>query len=400
MKRILFVDDEVKILEALQRMLRPQRAIWEMAFAAGSEAALGMLEAAPFDVVVSDMRMPGLDGAALLEIVRAKHPNILRIVLSGYTELEASLRAVPVAHQFLLKPCDSRALRIAIERGTSLLETLNSKLLIGMVGSMQELPSLPRTYSELRTALSDPQTSLDRVVHIVEKDVAISAKVLQLVNSAFFGVNHEVSDIKAAVGYLGMNILQNLVLSVEAFRMFKPSKLIPGFSLEEFHLHSQLVARIAAGIPAETGLPGATLVAGLLHDVGELVIAERAPDHLIRAIEGSRREGRPLHVVEEALIGVSHAEVGAYLLSLWGLPYPIVEAVAHHHHPGRVPAGKLDMIAVIYAADILAHEQLGGAPESNCSPMNDEFLASLHVAQHLPAWRKMAEQVARNSQGA
>src|SRR5690348_6552763 len=193
MKRILFVDDEPKILEGLQRMLRPQRNEWEMAFAPGGEAALAMLAAENFDVIVSDMRMPGVDGAALLETVRANYPGMLRVILSGYTELEASYRAVPVAHQFLLKPCDPDALRIAIERATSLMQALNSRMLTGLVGSLQDLPSVPRAFAELRNALADPETSLDRVVKIVEQDVAISAKVLQLVNSAFFGVTREVS---------------------------------------------------------------------------------------------------------------------------------------------------------------------------------------------------------------
>ena len=161
MTRILFVDDEVKILEGLQRMLRPQRKEWEMAFAPGGQAALTMLEAATFDVIVSDMRMPGVDGATLLEAVRHKYPSVLRIILSGYTELEASYRAVPVAHQFLLKPCDPDALRAAIERATSLVEVLNSKMFAGLVGSLQELPSLPRTYA-VRCALSDPDSSIDK----------------------------------------------------------------------------------------------------------------------------------------------------------------------------------------------------------------------------------------------
>ena len=284
MTRILFVDDEVRILEGLQRMLRPQRSEWEMAFAPGGKPALTMLEASTFDVIVSDMRMPEIDGAALLEIVREKYPNMLRIVLSGYTELEASYRAVPVAHQFLLKPCDPDALRGAIQRATSLMAVLNSKMLAGLVGSLQDLPSVPRTYAALRRVMEDPDSSIDQVVRVVEQDVAITAKVLQLVNSAFFGVTREITDIKTAVAYLGIAILQNLVLSVEAFRMFRPKKKIPGFSIEEFHEHSHLTARIATEIAKAAELSNALVVAGLLHDIGKLVIAEKSPDHFARAI--------------------------------------------------------------------------------------------------------------------
>lgn len=402
MTRILFVDDETKILEGLQRMLRPQRKEWEMAFAPGGQAALTMMEASTFDVIVTDMRMPGIDGAALLETVRQKYPSMLRIILSGYTELEASYRAVPVAHQFLLKPCDPDALRAAIERATSLVQVLNSKMLASLVGSLRELPSLPKTYAELRHALSDPDSSIDQVVRIVERDVAITAKVLQLVNSAFFGVTREISDIRTAVSYLGMTILQNLVLSVEIFRTFMPKRPIPGFSFEDFHQHSQLTARIASEIGKEARISNAVAVGALLHDIGKLVIAERAPEHLTRAIQGVRQDRRPLYMIEEELVGVSHAEVGAYLLSLWGLPSPVVEAVAHHHHPERVAQDKIDMMSVVYLSNVLAHEHSASrgksAQPSLC--IDPSVLAIASVNDNLAEWHEMAEGVAQEAQGA
>jgi putative nucleotidyltransferase with HDIG domain len=400
MKRILFVDDEPRILEALQRTLRAQRHEWEVAFAPGGDAALAMLAAAPFDVIVSDMRMPGMDGATLLEIVRQQYPSILRIILSGYTEMDASLRAVPVAHQFLLKPCEPETLRAAIDRATSLVEVLNSKMMASLVGAMQDLPSLPRTYMELRKALADPETSIDRLVRIVEKDVAISAKVLQLVNSAFFGLTRDISDVKMAVSYLGINILQNLVVSVEAFRMFQPKKAIPGFSIEELHAHSQLAARIAAHFSSGRKIPSAVVVAALLHDVGKLVMAERAPDHFSRAVAGAREEQKPLFAVEEELIGISHAEVGAYLLSLWGLPYPVVEAVAHHHHPERIQQHKLDMITTVYLSNLLAHETSGDSARTTThQPIDEKLLQDIGMADQLAEWRQMAEAAAHEPQG-
>jgi putative nucleotidyltransferase with HDIG domain len=398
MKRILFVDDEPRILEGLQRMLRPMRQEWEMAFAPGGETALVMLEAETFDVIVSDMRMPVVDGAALLEAVRVKYPSMLRVILSGYTELEASFRAVPVAHQFLLKPCDPDALRIAIQRATSLLQVLNSNMLKGIVGSLQDLPSVPKAFAELRTALADPEASLERIVKIVERDVAISAKLLQLVNSAFFGVTREVSDVKTAVSYLGISILQNLVLSMEAFRCFQPPKPIPGFSLERFDEHSHLTARIAGAMPRRSKTADVAVGAALLHDIGKLVMAERAPDHLARAINGAQQERRPLYAIEEELTGVSHAEVGAYLLSLWGLPYPLVEAVAHHHHPNRVPHDQLGVIPVVYLSNLLAHERENKMEENPalvCDEIDEELVAEVGLADQMDEWREKLERLDR-----
>ncbi|MFZ3215769.1 MAG: response regulator [Candidatus Acidiferrales bacterium] len=397
MKRILFVDDEVRILEGLQRMLRPQRHCWEMAFAPGGEAALRMMAAAPFDVIVSDMRMPGMDGAALLKSVREKYPNVLRIVLSGYTEREAAFNAVPVAHQFLIKPCDQDKLQTAIERATSLNDILNSKMLMSIVGSIQQLPSLPQTCMEMREALADPDVSASRISRLVERDPAMSAKILQLVNSAFFGVARNVGDIQTAINYLGRNILESLVLSVEIFRVFRPSQPIPGFSLEELHAHAQLVAKVTGCIAGDAALAGIGLIAGLLHDVGKLVLAEATPEHFARAIAGARAENRPLFEVEEALIGVSHAELGAYLLSMWGIPYVIVEAVAHHHHPERVAHEKVDLLSSVYFANWLAHEhEAARAPATRLpnGPLRLEMIANLGVESRLTEWRAQTDSAA------
>jgi HD-like signal output (HDOD) protein len=166
---------------------------------------------------------------------------------------------------------------------------------------MQDLPALPKTYAELRQTLADPEASVDDIVKIVERDVAISAKILQLVNSAFFGITRDVTQIRTAVSYLGLNILQNLVLSAEVFRAFQPKKPIPGFSVEDFHQHAQYAARVASKVPLKHEMQGGVVAAALLHDVGKLVIAERSPEHFIRALSGARTDRKPLYVIEEEL---------------------------------------------------------------------------------------------------
>jgi HD-like signal output (HDOD) protein len=391
MRRILFVDDEPKILDGLRRLFRPQRFEWDMAFAEGGEAALALLDQSPFDVIVSDMKMAAMDGATLLERVRERHPRVVRIVLSGYTELEEAFRAAKVAHQFLLKPCDADMLRIAIERACSLQAILSSETLAGMVGALGKLPSAPQVYTDLTQALADPDSSLGRIAGIVERDVAISAKILQLVNSAFFGLARNVSSVENAVSYLGVNIIQSLAISVEAFRVFTGGDQVEGFSIDEFEEHSQL----AAGIARKLGLPrhwaDPAVVASLLHDIGLLVLATRAPEQFQAALRVAEEKQQPLHQAEAGLCGVSHAEIGAYLLGLWGLPQPVTEAVAHHHTPDRVPREEFDVVAAVYVADALAHQV---RPASlPYKPADAAFLAGLGVADRYPAWLAAAQQL-------
>ncbi|MGO8818801.1 MAG: HDOD domain-containing protein [Terriglobia bacterium] len=396
MRRVLFVDDEPRILDGLRRMLRPQRHEWEMAFAPGGEAALALMEASPFDVIVSDMRMPGIDGAALLCHVREHYPQMVRIVLSGHTELSTALRVVPVAHQFLAKPCDAEMLRVAIERACHLRALLNDESIRRTVTSLGDLPSVPRTYEALTMALAAPDTPLQAVAKIIEQDVGISAKVLQLVNSAFFGVLHSITSIQSAVSYLGINTLKNLVLTVEIFRAFKPQKELPGFSLEKLQHHAQLTAHIAARLPVPKHLADIAVVAGMLHDLGKLILAWKLSEHFEKVLAEALGEQCPVYTVEERQDGFSHAEIGAYLLGLWGLPYAVVEAVALHHGPNRVPHQNFDTISAVYAANLLAHEveQSSSAEQAayNLESHQEEF-ASLGIQEMIPEWRGIAAGV-------
>ena len=396
MRRVLFVDDEPRILEGLRRMLRPQRREWEMAFAPGGEAALALMEASPFDVIVSDMRMPGIDGATLLSRVREQYPQMVRIVLSGHTELSAALQVVPVAHQFLAKPCDAEMLRVAIERACHLKSLLSDDSICRTVTALGDLPSVPRTYEALTQALADPDSSLQKVAKIIEQDVGISAKVLQLVNSAFFGIAHSMTNIHAAVSYLGINTLKNLVLSVEIFRAFKPQRELPGFSLEKLQHHAQLTAHIAARLPVPKHLADIAVVAGMLHDVGKLILAWKLSEHFEKVLGESLGAGCPIYQVEEREDGFSHAEIGAYLLGLWGLPYSVVEGVALHHGPNRVPHQSFDAISAVYIANLLAHEleqsSRGGPAVYNLADYQEEF-ATLGVGEMIPHWRDMTREI-------
>jgi HD-like signal output (HDOD) protein len=394
MRRILFVDDEPLFFEGLHRMLRTQKNGWEMAFAPSGDAALALLAASPFDVIVSDMRMPGMDGAALLARVRENFPHVVRIVLSGQTELATALQAVPVAHQFLTKPCDAQMLRVAVERACHLKGVLLDDSIRSTVGALGELPALPRTYQALTQALADPDMSMHKIANIIELDVGISAKILQLVNSAFFGVARSITNIQHAVSYLGIGTLKSLVLSVEVFRAFAPKVPLEGFSLEDLQRHARLTSSIAARLPVPKYLVDIAIVAGMLHDVGKLIMAWKLPERLRLLLAKVPVEHCPLYQTEEREYGFSHAEIGAYLLGLWGLPYAVVEAVALHHAPDRVPHQTFDAASAVYIANLLAQELESPFPPpwGDGLQCDQGYLISLGVQEDIPNWRAMAAE--------
>jgi putative nucleotidyltransferase with HDIG domain len=384
-RRVLFVDDEAHVLDGLRDLLRRQRREWEMVFALGGEAALREIDAQPFDVVVSDMRMPDIDGATLLGLVRARHPETVRIVLSGQTDLEATLRAVPVAHQFLAKPCDPDELRRAIERASLSQALLADEAVRRAATGAGEIPSAPSLYIRLVEATSTEDTSIAEIAALVESDIAMCAKVLQLVNSSFFGLGRRISSVREAVVYLGLGPLRALVLSAGAFRAFAPSRRIEGFSVDALEMHSGRVARLAGELVSDRHDAEQAFTAGMLHDVGKLLLATHRPDELSLLLAASRESGLPLHTLEHQRNGVTHAEIGAYLLTLWGLPHTIVDAVTHHHAPDRIGAGKLDAVAAVHVANLLVAEQDGS---TSAAPDADHLV---HLGgDRLASWRARA----------
>jgi HD-like signal output (HDOD) protein len=301
MKRVLFVDDEPRILDGLRRMLRAQRHEWEMAFALGGDAALAEVERTPFDVVVTDMRMPGLDGVGLLTHVQQLHPQTLRIVLSGHTDAAVAARAARVAHQFLFKPSSPDVVRAVVERGCALAAEI-PETIRAMVGRIEAFPVADYAYRRLCGILEQPDASHEALVEVVERDIGMSAKVLQVTNSSFFGISPEVGDIAAAVHLLGPRTIRELVCSAQVFRP----------------------------VPARPER-GAHHGVGVLHDIGELILWDAMPEQYTAIRLEALQSGVPVQIVEEAVLGTTHARLGAYLLGIWNLPHAIVDAVARHH---------------------------------------------------------------------
>ena len=396
-KRILFVDDEPMILRMNRRLFENRQEIWEMEFVEGGKAACRALEAKPFDVIITDMRMPEMDGAELLDWVQEHAPQTVRIVVSGFAETEAVLRSVPVAHQFLSKPFDAHVLASTIERACDLQNILGNKSLREQLAGLRFLPAMPQLYQKLTAQLADPDSALSDAAGLVEQDPGLSAKVLQMVNSAFFGVPQRLSNVRSAVTYIGANMLKSIVLSVEVFRGLDGlGQQIGPFSIDALHRHSLTTANIARLLLRERQPSEDAFVAGILHDIGLLILASQKPELFGEAMELHRTEKLNLVEAEAKILGVTHAEVTAYLLGVWGLPYPIVDAVARHHRPESVADPCLDVLTATYIADALAEEVGAGLGCGSLvdAPLDEEFLQSIGVAQNLPAWRELASDQA------
>ena len=350
LQRVLVVDDEPRVLRGLLRLLRGGD--WQLDAAESGTEALDMLGAQAYDVIISDYRMPGMDGVTLLQKVRDEHPRTVRIMLSGDVDQGPALRRTEVAHQCLTKPCQPELIVAALERAGRLGAMLAREDLRELIGKLGSLPSSPTLWTALQARLADPDASAGDIAVIIAADVAMTTKVLQLVNSSFMGLSRKVTSVAEAVAYLGTEMVRNLVVSVEIFRSFPLADELRDFSIESLSRHGQACSQLTMRMVRHHERRDHAAAASLLQDVGQLIYASCDPTLFAALLERTRSEHRPLHDVEREELGYTHADVGAYLLTLWGLPAPVVGAVASHHDP-LSPGTRVDLD--VHEAARIAH---------------------------------------------
>ena len=381
MKRILFVDDEPALLEGLRRRLYRAKSKWEMSFVASGALAIEQLESRHYDAIVTDMRMAQMDGAQLLEVASEKSPETIRIVLSGYAEERQVMRLVPLAHQYVAKPCEPERLEQVIERCVQLQDLLREPRVRAAVGRIRQLPALPRVYARLRNVMAREGASAGEVAEVIAEDSAVTAKVLHVVNSAFFRHARPISRIEQAVVHLGFNAIRNLALSAEVFCAWSRVALPPGFEPEKLQEHAGNVASAAHALAGTNSWADDALLAGLLHDIGYWVLLQQCPQEVARAVALAEERNLPLCEAERIVLDATHAEVGAYLLGLWGLPYPTLEAIAFHHDPAPAAQTEFDLLAAVAIAQTLVAEsepRRGGLRNRDSStPIDAHYLAAL-----------------------
>jgi HD-like signal output (HDOD) protein len=391
MIRVLFVDDDPIVLKGLQmRLSRSEK--WEVHGVSNGPAALDLLAQKEFDVIVSDMRMPGMDGLQLLTLVRERYPQIVRLILTGHPGADTSeQKMMPIAQRVLNKPCDPAVLEEAVERCCALNRRVNDPAVLQILAGVTKLPALPKLYWEVVRELENPNADATSIGKVIEQDVGMTARVLQVANSAFFAPGRRLRHIREAVTFLGLLPLRSMALAMEMFNAMSDVVAPAGFSLAKLQAHSLRTGQIASGLLTDPEERQTAFSAGVLHDIGQMIMAVYLPERWIEArVRVQVRKERMIDA-EFAVFGCTHAEIGAHLLgNRWGLPNALVEAVTFHHAPGQIGAGKFGPVGAVHVANALAHEEESAArstAEAGEELLDHDYLRAAGIEGELANWR-------------
>lgn len=377
-KNILFVDDEKAILKSIKRIF--VESDYTIFTAESGVEALTILAEENMDIVISDMRMPGMDGYQLLKEVRQLYPETTRIILSGYSEEKEIFKAIldGSSKMYIFKPWDNEILHTMIRQILDFREMLKSKKLLTVINKMEGLVTLADMYNSL-SLLIEKNADIKEIADMVEKDPVIAARVLHIANSSFFGA--KTGSIKQAIVFLGLTAVKNIVLTTSVFESAK-GKFVTGFNKELLWKHAGLTNKLTLIIYKELlgkKIPDIASTAGLLHDIGRVVLLKQFNLEYIKILEELQcRPERSFREVEEEVLGISHQEVGGYLLDWWGLPQKIVEAALFHHDPLNENVVDKELVSVVHLADYYACKILNYKIQRK---QDERVFVFLHITQ-------------------
>lgn len=380
LRRILVVADDVIESSDLRMVFGQLPPHWKVYFSSSASDALSYLDQVEFDIVFADLTAGMLAGAQFLHEVWARHPNIIRFLLGTRMDPDIMLTCVMAAHQFLLKPVERCSVEAALDRANVMQELLRDRQLQSLLSRIRTFPASPRIYLEVMREVRSQNGSAQTIGELVSKDLAISTKLLQVINSASFGFSQKVSSPADAVLLIGMQTTASLVLGIEAFAQLDRLNATE-FPVDQLWRHSQnvaLAARTAAQFyTRDPEIAHEAFTAGLLHDIGKLALAMNFPEEYQFAMAICSEKRVDSWVAEKEVMGATHAEAGAYLLSLWGLPSAMIRAVAAHHEPAAALSPDFTALTAVHLANMIE------SARARQLPFGPEQLAELNYPAEL-----------------
>ncbi len=355
--RIMFVDDELSVIKSLKRTFRKYAKEWKMYFFTNPIEAFESLEKNEVDIIITDMKMPEETGFALLSKVKAKYPGIIRIILTGYADKKLIYSSFEVAHQLLIKPISAEAI-ISIVKQIKLINTyIENKELQKVVNDLSYLPPLPEIYLELSKKIKDPDSSLNDLAKIISRDPSLSADILKMVNSAYFGLSGKVYKISQAIGFMGIDLIKDIILTSAVFKNLKGSPTQIEM-IKKIYNHSSNVLKFAMKICKNLDLDAIDknyiFIASMFHDLGKIImIMNMGRKYEVLLTSADKDKNVNIEDLEKKYLSITHSQVGAYILGLWGFSTKVIQTILFHHNPELSGCTNSCLLATIYLANYL-----------------------------------------------
>lgn len=399
--RILYLEEKQELVVELIRALH-ERNSWEVTHAKSGDEARALARKQPVDVALLSASMPETDPVALAEELTQLHPKLTTFILAPDDGGGDALTHASGRFQWLPKPRDPAPLIAAVERMAVLVSWLTNNTTLELVSGLHSLPTIPSNYQGVIRTIHSPDSSFDEIGDAIARDMGITSRVLQVANSAYYGYSKKITSPMEAALLLGVETLKSLVRYTHVLNNF-PQTPASNAIFDKVWRHSSGVAAVARKIALhhtqDEALAEEAFTAGLLHDIGKLVLASIKPEEYKDVMRQSAEAKSPIHFLERVRLGTTHAETGAYLLSLWGIPFGILEAVAWHHHPGECRDKKFSPLTAVHVANVAEHRRTSGEGLRAVPPLDERYLAEIGVTQHVEQWLKFTpEQPKREDQ--
>jgi putative nucleotidyltransferase with HDIG domain len=389
-KNILLVDEDALVLKALKRSLRRFKDQCNVFYAQSATEALEQLDQDVIDVLITEVRLIDSDSELFLRTFLKQHPSAARIVLTGYTNSDTIFKFAGLAHQLLAKPWSDQTLIETIQRADFISQMLSDERLKRTLNLIENFPSIPSVYMELTKKLNSSNASMEEIGAIIIRDPSLTIKLLQIVNSPYYGLPMPVTDPQKAVTLLGLDIVKGFVLTSGIFKQYEQPSPV-GLQIDALWQHSlkaaNIVRQIARWEHLAKEIEEASFIASLLHDVGKIIIASNFPSEYKEICSCTELDTLPGWQAEQKVLGVSHAEIGAYLLGLWGLPLAIIKAVQEHHCPNVDEHAQIDQTVLVHVANAIEKASITPAADP-LADLNPEFIARLHLSNSIAKWQQ------------
>jgi len=363
---------------------------WESLNCTNGKEGLEALENSSIAAILCCEKLPDMTGLEMLEKASGHYSDTIRLLFMSEVNPRVVRESSAYIDQHLSFSTQPEAVVKTLENSLNLRKLLINDQLRSTIDSIESLPSLPETYNKIVAELKSENVSIRNISELVSKDISITAKLLQMVNSAYFGLSTRVESVLHATNLLGLNTVQSIVLSAGVFDQFEAPK-VKNYSVESIYNRSIAVGAKARLLAHAFGLAPRysedALLSGMLHDIGKLVMLRDFSDEFAEIIEIAVSDSIPINIAQEKIMGTNDAAIGGYLLARWGLSDSIVEAVTLHYTPSNCPNPLLNALTAVHVAFAMDLDEEKNIRDDSVSSADKEYLKKIGIAEQMPSFR-------------